>query len=115
MHSRSTTILLAAGLAILQSTPCQATGQVPLHINPFSQPILADEPAAGNGSPIMEGNTASLELRGTMLAGKNSVANIGGNILGIGQTINGYTVVAVEDRKVTLEKGETRKELSVDD
>jgi hypothetical protein len=55
-----------------------------------------------------------MRLRGTMLAGSNSVANIDGTIIGIGQQLYGYTLVSVQQRQVVLDRNGTQTKLSID-
>ncbi len=116
MTRSSVTMIMAAGLAALISMPCQGKDRVHLlSTNPFSPPDQIDESATGQTQQTRTNGGNTLELRGTMQAGRNSLANIGGLILAIGQSVEGYKVVAVEDRKVILEKAGARKELTVND
>ena len=53
-------------------------------------------------------------LRGTMVAGQQSLANISGVIVSLGEEINGYKLVAIHQREVVLMRGDERRILSVD-
>ena len=111
---RRTTVLLLAGAAGLALT-CQAAGQAGiLHRNPFAHALPEiSQPAAGTANPSTAAGT-SLELRGTMMAGSDSLANIGGLILGIGQEVEGYRIVSIHERWVVIEKNGEQRTLSVD-
>ena len=83
----------------------------PLRNNPFSPPphsLLAEQ------TRIAIGVNNDLELSGIMLAGSASKAEINGRVLGIGEAIDGYRVVAVERRRVELERNGERKFVSLD-
>jgi len=84
-----------------------------LQTNPFSNPHISENETTNDQAktaipPVV------LELRGTMIAGSNSQANIGGTILAIGEDIEGYTLVSVKQRHVVLEKNGAQKTLSLD-
>lgn len=84
-----------------------------LQTNPFSNPINDErettaDPARDTLPPV------ALELRGTMIAGPNSQANIGGIILAIGDAIEGYKLVSIKQRHVVLDKNGAHKMLSLD-
>ncbi len=82
--------------------PCAAADQQQLHNNPFSRPA-----AFGSATdPIMGEATAGggLQLRGVLIAGDESVANIGGVIVPVGGEVNGYRLISVSDRQAVLEK-----------
>jgi hypothetical protein len=80
-----------------------------LHINPFVPPQTA---AAGGGVKSGGGND-SMELRGVVLAGPHSLANIGGKIVGIGEEINGYRLMAVNEDRVVLDNNGVQREIRV--
>ncbi len=82
---------------------------VPLRINPFIQP----KTVASTGMTAQSDDGVSMQLRGIMLAGDHSLANIGGKIVGVGDEINGYRLITVNERGVVLDRDGTRKELGV--
>lgn len=94
-------LLLALGMA------SAAGAEEPLRVNPFVPP-----PAAAAGAAAQaEGN--GMELRGIVLAGRDSFADIGGRIVGVGQDIDGYRVVVVEEHKVLLERNGSQRVLEL--
>jgi hypothetical protein len=111
---RRTSALLFAGAAGL-ALSCQAAAQAGiLHRNPFAHALPGvSQPAAGTANPSAAA-AIPLELRGTMLAGSDSLANIGGLILGIGQEVEGYRIVSIHERWVVIEKNGEQRTLSVD-
>jgi hypothetical protein len=84
-----------------------------LKINPFVRPLdsLASQ---AQSVPPGQVDAVPLVLRGTMVAGQQSLANISGVIVFLGEEINGYTLVAIRQREVVLIKDDKRRILSVD-
>ena len=85
-----------------------------LRTNPFILPGLAATPVEQEGAAGVQTHTADLVLRGTLMAGSDPMANIGGVILEIGGEVNGYRLVSVGERKVIVEKDGVRKTLTID-
>ncbi|HUT41443.1 MAG TPA: hypothetical protein VM011_08890 [Gammaproteobacteria bacterium] len=106
---RGVACILLLVVSLLHAVAQAADGTGPLRINPFVQPeVVADE-----AGPAVSSNEDSMLLRGVMLAGEQSLANIGGKIVGIGQEINGYRLIAVNESNVVLDRDGTRRELGV--
>ena len=110
MHSRCFTLIF---LQLMLLSPAAHAVELVLKSNPFERPLMTDKSKPDQTAPV-QAALASMTLRATMAAGPDSLANIGGEILGIGQQINGYTLLAVHPRHVVLEKNETQKTLSID-
>ena len=53
-------------------------------------------------------------LRGTMVAGQRSLANISGVVVSLDEEINGYRLVDVRQREVVLQRHDDRRVLTVD-
>lgn len=112
MNNRS---LMLAGLLVILMLPSAVTpaADVVLKTNPFIPPVDTD----GDGSKktgVADVPIPAMELRGIMEAGPNSLANIGGEVLAIGQEIQGYRLVTIQPRHVVLEKNDSQKILSID-
>lgn len=106
--------LLFAGLGGL-ALACQAAGSAGiLHKNPFAHPLPESSQPVQDAAGAAPEASLALELRGTMLAGAGSLANIGGMILGIGQEVDGYRIVSIHERQVVVEKNGEQRTLSVD-
>ncbi|MDH3527310.1 MAG: hypothetical protein OEN52_09265 [Gammaproteobacteria bacterium] len=106
---------LTAGLLASLLGVCQAEqARIVLQTNPFERPAV-QEKQANEVLNSRQAAAATLQLRATMVAGANSLANIGGMIVGIGQEIDGYQLINVQERRVVLSKNGTTKTLSVDD
>ena len=110
MHSRCFTLIF---LQLMLLSPAAQAVELVLKNNPFERPLMTDKSKPDQTAPAQAALTL-MTLRATMAAGPDSLANIGGEILGIGQQINGYTLLAVHPRHVVLEKNETQKTLSID-
>ncbi len=53
------------------------------------------------------------QLRGIMLAGRASVANVGGTVVGLGESIDGWRLIRLEDGFATFVKGRQQTVLSM--
>jgi type II secretory pathway component PulC len=49
--------------------------------------------------------TPSLKLKGVIVGGSNSVASINGKLLRLGERIDGYQIVRIEEKRVFLRSG----------
>ena len=109
-RNRAPVVLLITLLPVMAAN----SGDVVLKTNPFERPLVTvskdDEPEVA----VVETPQTAMELRGTMAAGEHSLANIGGEILAIGQEINGYRLVAVHQRHVVLQKNDIHRTLLID-
>ena len=115
MARRSAKQLLAAVLVLSLSLVSQAGQSVhTLTVNPFVRPIESQASPTHPAHSEQE-STVPLVLRGTMVAGPQSLANISGVIVSLGKDINGYKLAVVRQRDVELVKGDERRILSVDD
>ena len=80
-----------------------------LRSNPFEQPVTEEKVADEKQETV-----DALELRGIMIAGPRSQANIGGEIIAIGEEVGGYRLVSVRPQHVVLIKNDVKKILAVD-
>jgi len=98
--------LPTAVLPVLLAVTCAATAQrVPAGPprDPFVVPLL--KPLAGFGGAGVPAAAVSRPpeprwnppLHGLMVAGPRSMANVGGVLLGLGQSVDGYRLVAVRE------------------
>lgn len=106
---------LLAMVVVLSATQVNHAGQSvhALKINPFARPLESQADRA-QSLPSEQAGTVPFVLRGTMVAGQQSLANISGVIVALGKEINGYRLVAIHQREVVLMKGDERRILSVD-
>ncbi len=108
--------LLSLGLAaVLAGLPkLSFAEEEKLQHDPFARPALtglqrASQPGPGGDSkPTAAGSTRKLKLQAVMVAGPNSIANVDGMMVRIGDQIYGYRLVEVHERKVVFEKNKTR-------
>ena len=85
-----------------------------LSTNPFTRQVDSQVQPEAPESTDQE-SSVPFVLRGTMVAGKQSLANISGVIVSLGEEINGYKLVAIQQREVVLLNKSDRRILSVDD
>lgn len=71
--------------------------------NPFERPVELQARATGGEAPTLMAKGA-LELRGVLLAGSESQANISGRIMALGEELDGYRLVSVSSEEVELRR-----------
>lgn len=93
-------VALTLGLAACSTTYGQQASSV-LNANPFSRPdfVLTLGEARGVNAAV---ESAGLELRATLLAGREALANISGEILAVGQFYQSYRVAYIAEGRVVL-------------
>ena len=85
-----------------------------LGTNPFFRPV--DSQKHLDATELTEQlSPVPLVLRGTVVAGQQSLANISGVVVSLGEEINGYKLVSIQQREAILLKGSDRRVLLVDD
>ncbi len=102
-------------LVYMHSVPATERNSI-LKKNPFIQPIKY----LGTGSQIdpsndMDSSFGSLILRGTLSSKENSIANINGKMLSIGEKINGYEIKKIDVGSAVLIKDGAPKLLVVNE
>ena len=99
---------------VLLTAPAHADEQgAALYKNPFKRPIeLAGVNNAGT-PPQPAQLDRPLVLRGILAAGEDSLADIGGEIIGVGEEVNGYRLISVDMVSVVLIKEGQRRRLSL--
>ncbi len=100
-------LVVAAMSAFATATVQAAEPQVELLRNPFERPAVAELVASAvnvNDVLTARGNT---QLRAVLVAGPKSIVNLGGVILKIGESTNGYRLIKVGEGTATFNrKGE---------
>lgn len=96
--------LLGAGLVQAEERVAPA-----LRYDPFARPDHAGAARRGGS-----GSAWSPELRATLVAGRNSIANLGGTIVGIGEETHGYRLVEVREREAVFERNGAKLVLAID-
>lgn len=96
-------VLVAATLpCLLLASTATAEPQGELQRNPFSRPAIADLPASDARANSGLSARHDSGLRAVLVAGRNSVANIGGVILQVGECAGPYCLVAVTEEKARI-------------
>ena len=88
--------------------------------NPFEKPKnIQLQSIQKDTKSIVKESPSELVLKGTLTAGDHSIANVNGNLLAVGEAIEGYTLVEVsvgsavllrDNEKLMLEVNENYKE-----
>lgn len=107
-------------LAMLSGVSLSAQEALPLANNPFSRPPSA---VTIETRPMLtpDGTIQTIDLRATMVAANNGLANVAGKILRPGDDAQGYTLLQVfEDRAIFSREGKrltvyVKPELADDD
>jgi len=103
---------LSISLLGLASVLCSsnAFSSEALRYNPFEQPDMTD------GAWVAPGSTtavAGMELRGTLIDGRDSMANIDGEYYRLNHQISGYRIIRIESGRVTLSRAGNQKVLTL--
>lgn len=108
---------LSAGLACLPGlAQAQADG---LKHDPFVRPVLAPRPASAAPGPATTVKAPvpepvwKPELRGIMVAGPNSIVNVEGTLVRIGEEIYGYRLIEVHEETAVFVNNKKRVTLSL--
>ena len=83
---------------VLATADVNASASEVLRYNPFEQPDTGELDQGGARNTT----TAAMELRGTVVDGQDSIANIGGDYYRLDQEVSGYRIVRIESGSVTL-------------
>ena len=85
--------------------------------DPFEMPVLQQITEPENNVIKAPDQAPRIQIRlfSTLRACKNSMANVSGRILKVGETIDGYTLIAVHERSVDMLKNQQRTHLTFDD
>lgn len=83
-----------------------------LRFNPFEKPDMHSGLSQMNA---INGTGNQLRLRGTVLDGNDSMANISGEFYRLNEEVSGYRISRIESGKVTLRRGENKTVLALDD
>jgi len=82
-------------------------GHPHLKNNPFQAPSLASNAAANNlVTAAVSGD--GLDLRGILMSPNNPMVNVNGEILVVGDVIDGYRLLDVTEKNAVFEKQENR-------
>lgn len=108
------TALLANAILLLASANAGAAEpRVELRRNPFERPVVEvsiSNPATASPKPTESGGPG---LRAVLVAGSKSVVDFGGTILKVGESTNGYTLLAVGDGRAVFRSNGRKVEFSL--
>ncbi len=82
---------------------------------PSDLPLPPEDDSAGSGSPedIAALLPGGLKLQAIMYAGTKSGLIINGNLLHLGDSINGWEIVAIYEHEVVIQSGEEQRTLTI--
>lgn len=109
----SKTLLTLIYVPLLMVYSDKTTAQL-LH-NPFQQPLIWEHnetKKTNKNRPVREDWFP--QLRATMRSGQQGMANIDGNIIKVGEKIDGFVLVEVRKRNVIFLKDGLRYDVSMD-
>lgn len=104
-------IILQACVLLLCGLQGLAAETVSVGRNPFARPARAAEPQAGVESP--GAGAPMFSLRATMAAGAESLVNIEGNILQLGDVFAGYKLIAVGEGTAVFARNGVRYPVAI--
>jgi hypothetical protein len=83
--------------------------------DPFQKPNIQQKSiVAPEAEKAPSQQTWAPQLKATLRAGRNSMANVNGKIIKLGETINGYKLMGVGERSAILVKNKHRLQLTID-
>lgn len=76
-----------------------------LRRDPFKPPAeLLAAPVSNGSAPLAVGTQP--KIRGILVAGDQSLVNLGGELLGIGESANGYRLLQVSEDHAVFQRGD---------
>ena len=86
-----------------------------LRHNPFAPPALTQNLRPASSSPIVQATPSwTPELRATVVAGPQSLVNVGGVILSVGEALDGYQLIEIRERAAVFERDGKRRVLTME-
>ena len=114
MMNRSINILLIGLTLALAAVNSQSFARN-LKQDPFKKPQFLEqvEPPA-NTTPESKEAPLEGELRATIMAGAQSMVNVDGVVLTLGEELSGYRLIEVGEREAVFERQGKREVLTID-
>lgn len=114
---RSRVSALAFAPTLLVASVGWASEPIPsLRFNPFKPPAHSlPTPQAKERRVADRATSWSPKLRATLLSENQSLVNIDGELLALGDEVQGYALVKIEERRAVLERHGQRTVLTLDD
>lgn len=108
-------LILCTGICSFSASGAENPQANRVRHDPFQRPAL---PQSSITAPEAEKPTAQQpwapKLSGTLRAGRNSMANVNGNIVKLGETIDGYKLIEVDERSAIFVKNKQSTHLTID-
>jgi len=106
---------LSAAIVVAPSLGAHAEEVAELLHNPFSHPEVPSRPSAHGSGANQPQREAKLELRATLIASEHPMADVNGVILTVGEEVDGFRLVEVDERRAILERDGTKVVVSLGD
>ena len=112
LYPAQAVVLLVLAAGTHTSSP-MADGPGALQNNPFKRPVFDTTPRS---DPDADGfaSDSELDVRAILVAGRDSLVNVAGTIIRVGQEHEGYRLVSVEERAVVFDKEGERLKVELD-
>ena len=112
-HTKARATFLLVLTAGLQSPAPVADTAGALQNNPFKRPVFDTRSLPGpKDNGLATGS--ELDIRAILAAGRNSLVNVAGNIIRVGQEHEGFRLISVEERAVVFNKDGERLRIELD-
>ena len=112
---KAQTLIAVSGACVMLFHACSLFAQTDaprLKANPFDRPNFIMNLGEATATEIVERPTELL-LRATMVTRNNALANINGELLSVGQRIEGYRVARITEGRAVLSNGTDQLVLDV--
>jgi hypothetical protein len=112
---RGTSIFcILAGALLATSLRSAAEDQAPpLSVNPFERPAWISDVRTAPAGALPAKRRQSIDLRATLVSGRGSLANVGGRIIGIGEEVDGYLLLSIEEGRAVFRNNDEVIRVSV--
>ena len=110
-------VMIVIFALLLYSVAVQAANMAPkLHSDPFEQPdLLLQQSPELEADILPESRSWQPVLKATMRSTKGAMVNIDGDIIAIGEEINGFLLLEVQERSAIFGKNGEKYPVSLDD
>ena len=105
-------LVLGVALLLALAGNTEERTRARLRFDPFAVPQL-ERPSDAEAAPAARERGWAPILRATLVAGDDSLANLGGTLLALGEESHGYRLVEVRAWEAVFEYGGERKVLPV--
>jgi len=106
-------ILIALSLCLAANTYA-ANEALNLRHDPFQRPASFNNPVLGTTASQNTAPAALPRLRATLVAGEDSLVNVEGKIIGIGEVVDDYRLLSVDEGVAVFTKDDVQITLKIE-